>query len=339
METEVTCNLSTAASRRENLVPMRSSLIPAALIALLGGILLANLQHDATNQTQEIAHFTSFYLDGKMSSVFQSRVFIRMVVGAVNALTGVERSEIHRFVQTLSAIGGLWFVFLFARRIAGAGEGIISQLLVLAWLPWSFLRFTYAVSYPWDLPALFFAGCGLHAIASRRFWQLALVIAIGTANKETTLYLIAGWAFVNWSKEWRQAVRTCGLAAIWITVYVACRAGRPGDDTTQGMVTGQFDYLLDNVQELFLLLRSSPYENIYLVGAIHLAAMVTWKRMPADLQRLYLATPLFLLPIFILGYIVEVRLFNDILPLGATATALWIRERIAAERLPASVGP
>ena len=73
-----------------------------------------------------------------------------------------------------------------------------------------------------------------------------------------------------------------------------------------------------------MLLQGEPgrfIQSAWWVAMLHVPPLLGWKGLPRPLQAAYLATPLFIVPLCFFGNIYELRLYNELIPLGAMGCA------------------
>jgi hypothetical protein len=258
-------------------------------------------------------------------------------------LFGGDVYTINLVLQAGFATAGMVGVWLFARRWLGEVGALITAVGTAGWLCWGFAPFTGAVSYPYDLPAFAFSALGLAAVVWRRYWLLALVIAVGCFNKETVFWLVPAWFF--WAMkdpehrtdrgEW---FRSVGLGLLFVAVYTVPRLIFPQGEgaspltmsyleTDPGAPTPGSLRLWQNFRLVVLLKPMYGFPWIHTALALHLAAPVLWRRLPADLRWLYAAAIFFVLPTIIVGNVWELRIFNELMPLSVTALLVALRPR------------
>ena len=62
-------------------------------------------------------------------------------------------------------------------------------------------------------------------------------------------------------------------------------------------------------------------QSVWWVAMLHVPPLLFWSRLPRALKAAYVATPLFIVPLFFFGNIYELRLYNELIPLGAMGCA------------------
>jgi hypothetical protein len=62
-------------------------------------------------------------------------------------------------------------------------------------------------------------------------------------------------------------------------------------------------------------------QSVWWVAMLHAPPLLFWRQLPRPLKAAYIATPLFVVPLFFFGNIYELRLYNELIPLGAMGCA------------------
>lgn len=305
------------------------------IVTLGCAVLLAQLQAALTNGG-DLAYLLPDFVEGKFGPIYRARVLsawgIRGIVGASRGVLSIETANV--ILQTVAAWGGLLAVFALARRVLGnRPECWAAPFLAACFVPWGFLEIGFSLSTPYDLPCLALSALGLLAIAAGRLGWLFVVVALGTLNKETAFWLVPAWFFVNhpgWRPRWPVVARAAALFACFAAVYLGARWATTGEpvvtfSTGAPEADGTRPRWLRNLAELLLfgLARDRVFQNVYWAWLIHLPAILYWRALPPLLRRLYGAVPFFLVPIFLVGNLRELRLYNELIPLGAVS-AVWV---------------
>jgi hypothetical protein len=313
----------------------------AGLALLPVSVLLVQLQWELLNVAYWERHVIGPYLsppDTGGLPLYTARPLMRWVLRACRAAApaGLSVNHLNHLVQLLFIWLALNAMAAFAGRYLERGWAFAAALLLAATIPWGLLSLGYRISYPYDYPAIFFCTAGLYAIASRRGAALALIVFIGTLNKETTLYLIASFVGFELAAggDRRRMLRTLALlCAAYAAAYAAprfmVRADLSGFRRT--LPFAAYDEklarwsprILANLKELAFMQYGRPFQNVYWPLAVLLPGLVFLRKLPATLRGLHLGLPVFVVPMFVFGNIWEVRLFNEILPLGIVST-LWL---------------
>jgi hypothetical protein len=188
---------------------------------------------------------------------------------------------------------------------------------------------TYVVRYeqrftmPYDIPSLLLFTLGLLAIVRRQAVLLLILIAIATPNRETALFLLPIWFWIEWKEDRRHSalIYSAAGAAIWFSWRVA------------------ISHILHRVQpyssglefknNFSSLLMPSHWPQ--LLSVFGFLAIPIWmlRHQIADqrLRVIWQATVPFLLSILVLGIWRETRVFGELSALAGITFAMEV-ERV-----------
>lgn len=297
---------------------------------------LVQLQAEMTNHHPDSPDVFNLYVEHQMPDIYNARPMMRWAIsGAYAALGGrLSTHQVNTGLQLLWIWAGLILTFALARRASGGSpEAWAAPFVAAAFVPWGFMRIGFSISMPYDFPCLAFGAAGLLAIISGRYLWLAAIVALGTANKETVVWVVAAWFFFNhrgFRPQWDVILKAAGLAAIFFAVYFALRLVEHGSLVTGSSMqeaTGQAASAPRwrlNLDELMLRGHKRLFQNVYWPWLIHLPALVMWRRLPAGVRRLYWGAPVLMAPLALVGNLRELRLYNDLIPLGAAAAVCLV---------------
>ncbi len=237
---------------------------------------------------------------------------------------------------------------LVARKIYAAASrtGVLTPLVYP--LTVLMVTVTYALGtmhrlrFVYDLPSLGFFAVGLFLLYFRRpWWQFALLVAVATVNRETTLFLIALFAMTRWmdgravGRRWlpaRDAAVAAGLVLLWAAwhVWVVHRFAANG---TEGWSRVRLN--------LWILLVPASWLQLLSCFAFCGPLLAVYRRTLRDRTlRLWLwIVPVWALFMLRYGLFVETRVFGELIPVVACCVALGAEEsllrRLARVRVPA----
>jgi hypothetical protein len=250
-------------------------------------------------------------------------------------VAGLDVETANLIIQAGFVLAALVVIHRSTASLATPAGALFASAVTVAFVPWGFLSVGFRVSYPYDLPAMFFSAAGLAAILSRRFDWLCAVVAIGTLNKETTVFLLPAYVLAERSHGLPRSqrvesralfIRGLILAAIFAVAYEVPRlllqSAQPmliTVHTASGDAANS--RLWSNLNHLFHGEPGSFIQSAWWVAMLHVPPLMYWKRLPRALQAAYLATPVFIVPLFFFGNIYELRLYNELIPLGAMGSA------------------
>ena len=333
----------------------RQNLIVFALL-FVASVLLVNLQMDATNGSQartapwQKTILQDYFLgtlgnasgDDVPPIIFQARILVRGILWAAGWATfyQVSLDRVNMVVQIAFTWGALCLVYRAALALKLSVEwALIAALVAFAFVPWGFLYVGYSLSYPYDLPALFFSAAGVAAIVSRRYDWLAAVIAVGTVNKETTALLLPAYLIAEWPADPKARgahIRSViGLGILFAIAYETPRMLLQANDPmllTYSAHAGTLPRWQNNLNMLCGQGFIFYTESVYWIAALHLPALVGFRLLPGGLKALYYsAAVVFVGPMLAVGNLNELRIFNEVIPLGALATcfvlAAWLKSK------------
>lgn len=309
------------------------------LLLLPCAVLIVQLQIALTNGTPWSKDLFDQYLQGALPQVFTRRCFPVWMIHAGHFFVGrwVSLHQVHTLLQVFALWSGLIALFYLARHfLVSSLPALAAVLLAAVFLPWGFLRIGHSISFPYDLWSFTFCTVALLALVKRQWWPFLGWVALGTLNKETIVYLLPAYCFLHWHP--REAVfwlRACVLGLVFglvygVSLWLAPEASAP---IPLSWHDGEHARAWLNVQELLLQGDKRILQNVYWALSIHALPLFFFRRLHPDLRRIYLAVPFFIVPLFIFGAIRELRLFNDILALGAVSVIYLLHswEALVAE--------
>jgi hypothetical protein len=198
-----------------------------------------------------------------------------------------------------------------------------------------FFDFHLGVSYsfPYDLPAMMFLGWGLYLVLTDRFWWLLPLFAVATWNRETTLFLILARGVVALSREGRWRLRAvklrdvmeiAALCVVWVLITGFLHHKYAANPTEAGW------RIMTNLRDLA---RPVLWPGI-LCGSAFLMPWIYWRRDLISAPRLracVLLLPFWVLILFSVGQIFEVRIYGDIAVFIAVCAAAILRAELSGD--------
>ena len=260
---------------------------------------------------------------GLGSTPYQYRALVPMAVrGLLEA--GVVAPGSERLVLALiEAIAWLLLGYAFRRLLRGfmtsAAIASACALSIYFVLPFHYFN---QVFFPYDIPSVLLFTTGLVLLRERRWGWYALVFAVATLNRETSIFLTLAFLAVFAGEYSRQ--RLAAGAASQLLVWAAIKIGLwllYSDNATSG--PGLFAYQLRvNLATIF----EAP---LAVIGAMSVfgatwIAVLGWRHRIADrfLMRLLLVTPVFVAGMLIVGFVVEKRIYGEVVPI--ILSAFWV---------------
>ena len=184
--------------------------------------------------------------------------------------------------------------------------------LVLVFLFNFYISVPYA--FPYDLPAMMFLGVGLYLVLTDQFAWLLPVFALGTWDRETTLFLILAKAAIAVSREGRWSLRALRrkdvlqlgvLSVLWVAIEFYLHYKYRANLSEAG------PRIKDNLMKL---MKPVLWPAI-LSGSAFLMPWIYWRRdliSSRELRACVLLLPFWVLMLLTVGQILEVRIYGDI---------------------------
>jgi hypothetical protein len=262
---------------------------------------------------------------GAAYTPYQYRVLLPAFVRAGEALHLIEpgtRAERGAF-DDLELVALVLLGFVFRRYLSSFIHGdVVASVLALSIyviLPFNYFNYFF---YPYDIPGVLFFTLGLILIRNRNWWLFYPVFALATFNRETSIFLVAAAAFALYDKL--SARRLALLVGSQLVIWCVIKAGlwslyRDNPSHGVGLFVFQFKVNVATIREVPLksLAALSTWGLLWVAGAI-------WYRRIRDefLRRNLWVVPLFVLAMFVFGFIVESRIYGEILPI--VIAAFWV---------------
>ncbi|MES1955014.1 hypothetical protein [Salinisphaera hydrothermalis] len=314
-------------------------------------------------------HLTSFARMAHFTAVepFQHRVLIPALAAAIEHLAPLGHHIVFGLLEVVTWLILIALAYRAVERFGIAENEALKRLLALTLvlplaivvlLPdlrvwpllspeagtldfghWSARTLFY---YPYDLPAAAFTLALLLAVADwgdrpepRRLIGLALLFAIGTVNRETTLFVIPMAALMLAGRL--PVARLALLLGLMGALYVAVQWPLHwifADQPNPHAALGDTDYEL-HVTENLKLLSHPVYlltEPVRFVGGCWLVVALWWRYIERRLQAavLGLVVPLVLVGL-VIGRIAEHRIFIEAVPILWLAGLQAIRGRLEVD--------
>ena len=198
--------------------------------------------------------------------------------------------------------------------------GLLVFPLFLFTVMWTYTIHVEAnYSYPYDLISLAFFTIGLLFIYKRQFIPLLLTIAVGTWNRETTLFLIGifildsvstradGQAPLREHFAWKKTpwLRAALLTAIWIVIKLWLAHRFHGNDETENYVR-----ISENLGRLKVRLIPAL---LNICGYLFPLVLLFWRRIqpPRFANYMWIVVPWFAI-MFFTGVILETRIYGEL---------------------------
>jgi hypothetical protein len=258
---------------------------------------------------------------GDAATPFQYRILVPGIVSAIYRTSLVTQDqlspqELALILEALCVVGIYAGVRALLTRIGiSSVVSSASALIVFYLLPFCYLLpREQAYWYFWDVPAVLAFTLGVWFLHDRRWVAYYVLFAVGTLNRETTVFLTAVHLLTGWPGSDRRALalHIVAQAALWIGIrYGLYRIFR--DNIGYGLVP--------NVLERNFLTLMTP------AGLLVLASSLGLLWMPVLFLRGRIANPfvrravLVIVPYFVGGFyvgdITELRIWGELTPIVA----------------------
>jgi hypothetical protein len=200
------------------------------------------------------------------------------------------------------------------------------------------VAFTYVVRYeqrftmPYDFLSLLFYNAGLLAILQRRPWWMLAVLTIATPNRETVIFLVFVWFWLEW-----RAGRRAAAVAFSVAGAAICMAWRVA--IARLLHSPDQPYFLpwdNNIKGILL-----PLHWPQLFSAFGYLAVPIWMLRATiqddRLKDVWKSTIPFIAGALVVGVWRETRIFGELSPLVAITFAIQVEQLLrSSERASAA---
>ncbi len=301
------------------------------------------------------------YLSGHERLPFQYRILPALLIRALYATHLLHATGMHNKGAFTAERAPLYVISLVSLVVAGlctqAIYNTLSRTRPLQLLVYPVFLFTmmwtYSIhveanfSYPYDMLSVAFFAAGLLCIVRRKFLPLVAVAAVGTLNRETTLFLIglylldAASASSPQTSEslaerfhFRQVpwIRAGVLFGVWLAIRVALARHFAGNDNTENYVR-----LHDNLRSLKPRLWPALLNVCgYMLPVVLLLQRDLW---PRRFRNYLWIVPFWFAVMLYAGVIVETRIYGELCPYVAVALVLIVEHRLTVRPGPVTLKP
>jgi hypothetical protein len=260
---------------------------------------------------------------GTASTPYQYRVLVPLLVrGLLHAHLIQPDWQMAAFavIQVFFLIA---LAFVFRRYVSlfinDAVLSSIAALTLYAVLPFNYFNLPY---YPYDIPSVLFFTLGLLLIDEQKWWWFYPLFIIATLNRETSIFLAVVTVFVGFDKyrPWTLALLAGSQLAIWTAIKAAL-----------WLLYRQNRWMGYGLYQFQLKVNLATLVNYPIKGVIALAtwgclwlAVVIWHRRIRDerLRRTLWTVPVFIAAMFVVGFVIELRIYGELLPI--VLAAFWV---------------
>ena len=253
-------------------------------------------------------------------------------------------SQVHDFVTLLltfaSVVTAIFAVRFALRRLTH--DEAWSRWGALLVLPMAYCHYVLefghpcctALQLPYDLPSVAFFSVCLALIFADRIWWLYPVFAVATLNRESTIFIVllfllyrsTEWTNLRWlsPRVLTTVAHAGGLCAIWLALRIWLhRLFHPAP--AMGQPVGGFEiHVLDNLGYLLRPYYWTSYLSLFAFTWVFVYAR--WRDVPEPgVRRMLWIGPVYLLAMYVVGVLSEIRIFGELIALYAIAFTLLLR--------------
>ncbi len=255
---------------------------------------------------------------GHLSDVHATRVLFPYLLHSVHAVSGLPVPYAFALLRLGSIFLSYCLFHWYLRGWFDARGALIGTLFLAASIPATFVEW---FEIPTDFVELIVFILGFAYIRDNRYLLLCLVIAVGTLNRETTVFLVVFYFFNAFGGSDRQGLailKTAVAGFTWLLVFLGLKSG---------LGVGTLHYFLDpgywlqNVEGLRGFIKKlNIYNNnlswLYAFHVFWVLWLVGLRRKPRILLRSLMGVPVFLFVyLFGGGSLAEARELMPLYPL------------------------
>lgn len=284
----------------------------------------------ATNEPSHQATFQDL-TSGEAWVPFQYRALVPIIVRSTLAVfPDLDLLGVYAIIDGLSAVA---VVASFALFLSLFIEGTRTRrLLSLAVFFPLFLNLALpyrynALFFPWDTPSVAFFTLGLYLIHTKRWTVFYPLFALATLNRETTCFLTICYALAYLGSDGflKVSKHVVAQGAIWIAVKGALYAAFADNP----LLNPKGSALFFNQIERSVGIVTSPVGLLYLMltlGGTWVVVLLLHRFIQDPLlRRSFRFVPVFLIGMFFVGEMMEIRIYSELIPLVTAALLLVVR--------------
>ena len=196
----------------------------------------------------------------------------------------------------------------------------VAALSAYAVLPFNDLRGPFL---PYDTPSIVFFATGLVLIRRQSWRWFFPLFTLATLNRETSIFLTAAFAVALYD-EYRPS-RLALLGGAQIAIWIAIKAAL-WQIYRQNPSVGASGLYFFQLKVNLATILSRPIASLIVLstwGGLWLTALI-WHARISDrfLRRTLWVVPMFMAGMFVVGFVVEMRVYGEMLPI--VLAAFWV---------------
>ena len=175
--------------------------------------------------------------------------------------------------------------------------------------------------YPYDLPAILFFLTGLYFIKKEKFIYFYPFFILGTLNRETIIIILLAYVlrFSSFGNVFK--ISNIGIISLFIATWLIIKyylyiefSSNPAEQMGGNLFLNKTS---ENIQFLLGLLKLDKFYilRIFSFGGLWLFIYRIKDELDDFSKRMLILIPIFLLIIFFVGKLQEVRIYSELIPL------------------------
>lgn len=213
-----------------------------------------------------------------------------------------------------------WVLLTFVILIWHRREALLPILGTFAGLMYNFIVPSGEWFFPWDYPIMFFFTWSCLLFLNQNYWQMLMVIAIGSTFKETAA---CAAVLIFWANGWSIRKRIISFIGVCAACYLVRRLLMFVYGVMVPALQPQYS-LWENLENL-----SSPILNHPIwtnAGALFLILMLPAKR---EMVPIKIVAAIFAAGQFLFGDIIEFREWYELLPMGWILVGDYVKKNLS----------
>lgn len=316
----------------------------AAAVGLAAGYAYVHLATGQQHQYASIVQYTA----GEAATPFQYRALVPWTAAALRELPGlaaVPYRVLYGVLDGLAAVG----VWLAMRRFLGpyvgaagaAGRASRSVAALVAFVPlflgtaapWRHNDFYF----PYDTLAVATFALGLALLQERRWVAYYVLFAVATLNRETTCFLTIAYVLANLGRVplHRLALHGAAQLVIWVGIKAALADLYAGNPVLHNLGNGLFIVTTMRTTLSLVAVPAWIYTGLALGGTWVVLALLRRRLRAPELRRWFRFVPVFLVGMALVGELLEVRIYGELIPIVTAGLLLVfadiVREQVARD--------
>lgn len=296
----------------------------------------------------ETGHATlEAFTEGTAKTPFQYRALVPWLARGVHGvMPGLGLPAVYGVLEAVAALAVYLAFRSFLRAfVVDATTRRLAALAVFVPLALNYATpYRYnAVFFPYDTASVAFFTGGLALMLRREWWVYYPLFVVATLNRETTCFLTVAYVCVALGRERLPVIagHVAAQAVLWVGIKTGLGALYADNVVLSLGSTGLFSNQLARSGRILTAVPGLTYLALMTMGGAAVVASLLRRRIgDGRLLRLFGVVPPFFLGMIIVGELLEVRIYGELIPLVTAALLLAFaavaRETGAALPAPAS---